>query len=133
MAIIQAMLVKVQDEMYAIPLGSIDSTINITPNDIKTVQNKEVIVLRGQIIPIARLNEVLSVPQGESGDEDDIFVVVVHVGDHKIGIVVDNLIGQQEIVIKTLGKLLSGLKMLAGATVLGDGHVAMILDVSALM
>lgn len=133
LAIIQAMLVKVQDEMYAIPLGSIDSTLNITPGDIKTVQNKEVIVLRGQIIPIARLNEVLSVPQGQSSEEDDIFVVVVHVGDHKIGIVVDNLIGQQEIVIKTLGKLLSGLKMLAGATVLGDGHVAMILDVSALM
>lgn len=133
LAIIQAMLVKVQDEMYAIPLGSIDSTINITPDDIKTVQNKEVIVLRGQIIPIARLNEVLSVPKGTGTADDDIFVVVVHVGDHKIGIVVDNLIGQQEIVIKTLGKLLSGLKMLAGATVLGDGHVAMILDVSALM
>lgn len=133
LAIIQAMLVKVQDEMYAIPLGSIDSTINITPDDIKTVQNKEVIVLRGQIIPIARLGEVLSVPKGKETDEEDIFVVVVHVGDHKIGIVVDNLIGQQEIVIKTLGKLLSGLKMLAGATVLGDGHVAMILDVSALM
>lgn len=134
LAIIQAMLVKVQDEMYAIPLGSIDSTINITPDDIKTVQNKEVIVIRGQIIPITRLNEVLSVPRGkEATDEDDIFVVVVHVGDHKIGIVVDNLIGQQEIVIKTLGKLLSGLKVLAGATILGDGHVAMILDVSALM
>ena len=133
LAIIQAMLVKVQNEMYAIPLGSIDSTINITPDDIKTVQNKEVIVLRGQIIPIARLGEVLSVPKGEDSNEEDIFVVVVHVGDHKIGIVVDNLIGQQEIVIKTLGKLLSGLKMLAGATVLGDGHVAMILDVSALM
>lgn len=134
LAIIQAMLVKVQNEMYAIPLGSIDSTINITPDDIKTVQNKEVIVIRGQIIPITRLNEVLSVPQGkETTDDDDIFVVVVHVGDHKIGIVVDNLIGQQEIVIKTLGKLLSGLKMLAGATILGDGHVAMILDVSALL
>ncbi|WP_027407311.1 chemotaxis protein CheA [Anaerovibrio sp. RM50] len=133
LAIIQAMLVKVQNEMYAIPLGSIDSTINITPDDIKTVQNKEVIVLRGEIIPIARLGEVLSVPKGEETDEEDIFVVVVHVGDHKMGIVVDNLIGQQEIVIKTLGKLLSGLKMLAGATVLGDGHVAMILDVSSLM
>ena len=133
LAIIQAMLVKVQNEMYAIPLGSIDSTINITPDDIKTVQNKEVIVLRGEIIPIARLGEVLSVPKGEDTNEEDIFVVVVHVGDHKMGIVVDNLIGQQEIVIKTLGKLLSGLKMLAGATVLGDGHVAMILDVSSLM
>ena len=90
-------------------------------------------VSSGQIIPIVRLGEVLSVPKGHEQEEEDIFVVVVHVGDHKTGIVVDNLIGQQEIVIKTLGKLLSGLKMLAGATVLGDGHVAMILDVSALM
>ena len=64
---------------------------------------------------------------------DDIFVVVVHLGERKAGIVVDNLIGQQEIVIKTLGKLLSGLKVISGATVLGDGRVAMILDVSALM
>ena len=132
LAIIQALMVKVQEEMYAIPLGSIDSTITITPDDIKTVQNKEVIVLRGQIIPIIRLASVLNVPQ-VNGPSDDIFVVVVHIGDRKAGIVVDNLIGQQEIVIKTLGKLLAGLKCISGATVLGDGRVAMILDVGALM
>ena len=133
LAIIQALLVKVQEEMYAIPLGSIDSTINIVPDDIKTVQNKEVIVLRGQIIPIIRLGDMLHVPCTKENEEDDIYVVVVHIGDRKAGIVVDNLIGQQEIVIKTLGKLLSGLKVISGATVLGDGRVALILDVGALM
>lgn len=133
LAIIQALLVKVQEEMYAIPLGSIDSTINITPDNIKTVQNKEVIVLRGQIIPIIRLGRLLNVPQSADKKNEDIFVVVVHLGDRKAGIVVDNLIGQQEIVIKTLGKLLAGLKVISGATVLGDGRVALILDVSALM
>ncbi len=133
LAIIQALLVKVQEEMYAIPLGSIDSTINITQEDIKTVRNKEVIVLRGQIIPIIRLGDILNVPRVHETDSDDIFVVVVHIGERKAGIVVDNLIGQQEIVIKTLGKLLAGLKVISGATVLGDGRVAMILDVSALM
>ena len=133
LAIIQALLVKVQEEMYAIPLGAIDSTINITPDAIKTVRNKEVIVLRGQIIPIIRLGDVLSVPRAEGDANEDIFVVVVHLGDRKAGIVVDNLIGQMEIVIKTLGRLLVGLKVISGATVLGDGRVALILDVGALM
>ena len=133
LAIIQALLVKVQEEIYAIPLGSIDSTINITPDDIKTVQNKEVILLRGQIIPIVRLDNVLNVPQTQEKSGDDLFVVVVHMGERKSGIIVDNLIGQQEIVIKTLGKLLAGLKVISGATVLGNGQVALILDVGTLM
>jgi len=131
LAIIQAMLVKVQEEMYAIPLGSIDSTINIQPNDIKTVQNKEVIVLRGEIIPIIRMEQTLQIPHVK--DYDEIFVVVVHAGEAKAGIVVDNLIGQQEIVIKTLGNLFTGLKMFSGATVLGDGRVALIIDVATMM
>lgn len=131
LAIIQAMLVKVQEEMYAIPLGSIDSTINIQPDDIKTVQNKEVIVLRGEIIPIIRMEQTLQIPHVK--DFDEIFVVVVHAGEAKAGIVVDNLIGQQEIVIKTLGNLFTGLKMFSGATVLGDGRVALIIDVATMM
>lgn len=131
LAIIQAMLVKVQEEMYAIPLGSIDSTINIQEDEIKTVQNKEVIVLRGEIIPIIRMEKMLQVPHVK--DSDETFVVVVHTGDAKAGIVVDNLIGQQEIVIKTLGSLFTGLKMFSGATVLGDGRVALILDVATMM
>ncbi|MFC2286495.1 MAG: chemotaxis protein CheA [Selenomonas sp.] len=133
LAIIQALLVKVQEEMYAIPLGSIDSTINIHPDDIKTVQNQAVIVLRGQIIPIINLSTALQVPRTTEEDNDDIFVVVVYIGERKAGIVVDNLIGQQEIVIKTLGKLLSGLKIFSGATVLGDGRVALILDVGTVV
>ena len=131
LAIIQAMLVKVQEEMYAIPLGSIDSTINIQESEIKTVQNKEVIVLRGEIIPIIRMEKMLQVPHVK--DSDETFVVVVHTGDAKAGIVVDNLIGQQEIVIKTLGSRFTGLKMYSGGTVLGDGRVDLILDVATMM
>lgn len=133
LAIIQALLVKVIDETYAIPLGSIDSTINLQAGDIKTVQNKEVILLRGQIIPIVRLANVLKVPAQNVETMDELFVVIVHVGDQKAGIIVDTLIGQQEIVIKSLGKLLAGIKSIAGATILGNGQVALILDVGSLM
>ncbi|MBR2732821.1 MAG: chemotaxis protein CheA [Selenomonadaceae bacterium] len=131
LAIIQAMLVQVQNEMYAIPLASIDSTLSIQPSDISTVQNNEVIVLRGEIIPIIRMEETLMVPHVR--DTSELFVVVVHAGDSKAGIVVDKLIGQQEIVIKTLGNLFMGLKMFSGATVLGDGRVALILDVASML
>ena len=131
LAIIQAMLVQVQNEMYAIPLASIDSTLSIQPSDISTVQNNEVIVLRGEIIPIIRMEETLMVPHVR--DTQELFVVVVHAGDSKAGIVVDKLIGQQEIVIKTLGNLFMGLKMFSGATVLGDGKVALILDVASML
>ena len=131
LAIIQAMLVQVQEEMYAIPLASIDSTLSVQLNDISTVQNNEVIVLRGEIIPIIRMEETLMVPHLK--DTSELFVVVVHAGDSKAGIVVDKLIGQQEIVIKTLGNLFMGLKMFSGATVLGDGRVALILDVATML
>ena len=131
LAIIQAMLVQVQNEMYAIPLASIDSTLSVQPTDIRTVQNNEVIVLRGEIIPIIRMEETLMVPHMK--DSSELFVVVVHAGDSKAGIVVDKLIGQQEIVIKTLGNLFMGLKMFSGATVLGDGRVALILDVATML
>ena len=131
LAIIQAMLVQVQSEMYAIPLASIDSTLSVQPSDIRTVQNNEVIVLRGEIIPIIRMEETLMVPHVK--DTTELFVVVVHAGDSKAGIVVDKLIGQQEIVIKTLGNLFMGLKMFSGATVLGDGRVALILDVATML
>ena len=112
LAIIQALLVAVGQEKYAIPLGSIDSTINIQPSDIKTVQSQEVILLRGQIIPIVRLAHMLSVPDTQN-EQQELFVVIVHNGDHRAGVVVDTLIGQQEIVIKSLGKLLAGIKSIA--------------------
>ena len=131
LAIIQAMLVQVQNEMYAIPLASIDSTLSVQLGDIRTVQNNEVIVLRGEIIPIIRIEQTLMVPH--VFDNKELFIVVVHAGDAKAGIVVDKLIGQQEIVIKTLGNLFMGLKMFSGATVLGDGRVALILDVATML
>ncbi len=133
LAIIQALLVKVCEEIYAIPLGSIDSTINITPDDIKTIQNQEVILLRGQIIPIIRLANVLKIPYTDVEQQEELFVVIVHMGEQRAGIIVDNLIGQQEIVIKSLGKLLAGIKVIAGATILGNGQVALILDIGSLM
>ncbi|WP_018704295.1 chemotaxis protein CheA [Anaeromusa acidaminophila] len=133
LAIIQALLVEVAKEIYAIPLGSIDSTINLEPSDIKTIQNREVILLRGQIIPIIRLGDVLQIPRTTSEDSGELFVVIVHMGEFRAGIIVDNLIGQQEIVIKSLGKLLAGIKVIAGATILGNGQVALILDIGSLL
>lgn len=133
LAIIQALLVDVGEEIYAVPLGSIDSTINITPGDIKTIQSQEVILLRGQIIPIVRLNKLLGTAAAAGDSQEELYVVIVHMGDQKAGVIVDTLIGQQEIVIKSLGKLLAGIKVLAGATILGDGKVALILDVGSLM
>jgi two-component system chemotaxis sensor kinase CheA len=133
LAIIQALLVNVSEEIYAIPLGSIDSTINITHNDIKTIQNQEVILLRGQIIPIVRLAKILGRADTEKSSQEELFVVIVHMGEQKAGVIVDNLIGQQEIVIKSLGKLLAGIKVIAGATILGNGQVALILDVGSLI
>ena len=133
LAIIQALLVRICEETYAIPLGSIDSTINIMPEDIRTIQQQEVILLRGQIIPLVRLGNRLGVVgSGELNPDQELFVVIVQSGDHRIGLLVDALVGQQEIVIKSLGKLLTGIKQIAGATILGDGQVVLILDVNAL-
>lgn len=133
LAIIQALLIQVHDETYAIPLGSIDSTINIVPADIRTIQKQEVILLRGQIIPLVRLAHSLGVSDSAELDAvQELYVVIVQSGDHRIGLLVDSLVGQQEIVIKSLGKILTGIKQIAGATILGDGQVVLILDVNAL-
>lgn len=133
LAITQALMIGVAEEIYAIPLGAIDSTININENSIKTVRNKEVILLRGEIIPIVRLDKALNIPRTEEFNQEEIFVVIVHVGTQKIGIIVDGLIGQQEIVIKSLGKLMNGIKIIAGATILGNGRVSLIIDVASLV
>ena len=133
LAIIQALLIQVQAETYAIPLGSIDSTINIVQEDIRTIQQQEVILLRGQIIPLVRLAKRLGITQSaEFESEQELYVVIVQSGDNKIGLLVDSLVGQQEIVIKSLGTILTGIKQIAGATILGDGQVVLILDVNAL-
>jgi two-component system chemotaxis sensor kinase CheA len=131
LAIIQALLVKVGPETYAIPLSSVDETTNITPGDIKPVQNQDVVLLRGNVLPLVRMREMLEVPdRGQAATDLD--VVVVRRGEKQVGLVVDSLIGQQEIVIKSLGRLLTGTPGIAGATILGNGQVSMILDVGTL-
>lgn len=131
LAIIQALMISVRDEIYAVPLSSVDETTLINKNDIKMVQNQEVIMLRGTVLPLFRLKSLLNIP-GEVSEEEDMYVVVVRKAEKQIGLVVDTLIGQQEIVIKSLGKILSGIPGLAGAIVAGDGNVRLILDIATL-
>ena len=132
LAIIQALMVIIGDEKYAISLGSIEMIENIAKDDIKYVQAKEVINLRGNVIPLIRLNEVLDVPK-EPADKDSLIVVIVRKGEKQAGLVVDELIGQQEIVIKSLGKYINKSKYISGATILGDGEVALILDANVMI
>lgn len=132
LAIIQALMVEIRDEKYAIALGSISNIEDIPVEDIKYVQAKEVIHLRGSVIPIIRLDKMLDIEPKEQ-EPDHLTVVIVQRGDAMAGLVVDNLMGQQEIVIKSLGKYINGNKLISGATILGDGEVALILDVNTLM
>ncbi|MEE1073657.1 MAG: chemotaxis protein CheA [Cellulosilyticum sp.] len=131
LAIIQALMINVADDKYAIPLSNIQSIEDIYKEDIKLVQNQEVIVVRDEIIPIIRLRSVLGLPEEE--DKEMMMGVIVKKGEKQVGFIVDSLIGQQEIVIKSLGKYLSGIDIIAGATILGNGEVALILDVNSLI
>ncbi|NLL93066.1 MAG: chemotaxis protein CheA [Clostridiales bacterium] len=133
LAIIQALMVEVGEEKYAISLGSIQTIEDVLESDIKYVQQKEVINLRGTVIPIIRLNEILDVPPYED-DIESLTVVIIKKGERQAGLVVDRLIGQQEIVIKSLGKYISNnSKLISGATILGDGEVALIIDANTLV
>lgn len=129
LAIIQALMVNLGDEKYALPLNNIKEITTIETSSISLVQNQEVVLYRNKTLPIIRLNEVLNVEyKEEQAQKDEMIVVVVKKGDQEAGFVVDSLIGQQEIVIKSLGKYLTGIKMIAGATILGNGSVALIID-----
>lgn len=132
LAIIQALMVDIGNEKYAISLGAIQTIEDIPPRDVKLVQAKEVIQLRDLVIPLIRLNEILDIESKREPDENMV-VVIVKKGDKLAGLVVDELIGQQEIVIKPLGKYVSKCKVISGATVLGDGEVALILDANTLI
>lgn len=132
LAIIQALMVEVGGEKYAISLGSIQTLEDIDPNEIEHVQAKEVINLRGTVIPLIRLNEVLDNESTKSPDEN-LLVIIVKKGDKLAGLVVDEVMGQQEIVIKSLGKYINKQKIISGATILGDGEIALILDTNALL
>lgn len=132
LAIIQALMVVVGGEKYAISLGNIQTIEDISPSDIKYVQSKEVITIRGTVIPLLRLNEIVGVESTKKEDENMI-VVIVKKGDKLAGLMIDELMGQQEIVIKSLGTYINKCKEISGATILGDGEVALILDTNALL
>lgn len=128
--IIQALLVKVGSETMAISLGFIDRVIDYKEENIKRTNGKEVIIYRDDVIPLIRLNEKLDIEVEESNKK---FVIIVNVGDKTVGLLVDSLMGQQEIVIKPLGKTLKDLNQYIGATILGNGLVTLILDVGAII
>ncbi len=131
LAILPALMVKLGSETYAIPLGSVQETMDITKNDVNIVQHQEVTLLRGEVMPIIRLRNVLNVPKlaDEKEKEDELSIVVCSSGEKRAGFMVDELLGQQEIVIKSLGNLLSSLPGIMGATMRGDGSIALILDI----
>ena len=131
LSIIQALLVKVGDETFAISQSFIEKVINISKGDIKLSNMREIIIYRDDVIPVVRLSKKLNL---KSCDKDDgNFIVIVKTGEKRVGLMVDSLVGQQEIVIKSLGKSLKTLKEYVGATILGDGHVTLILDVVSLI
>ena len=132
LAIIQALMVVVGGEKYAVSLGSVQTIEGISPSEVKTVQGKEVIHLRGKVIPLVRLNQVLDV-ESTRNPEDEMTVLIAKKGDRLAGLVVDDLLGQMEIVIKSMGKYIGKCKLISGATILGDGEVALILDANALI
>ena len=132
LAIIQALMVIIGEEKYAIPLDSIQTIENVASGDLKLVQGKEVIQLRGTVIPIVRMSNILGV-ESTHNDAEDMIVVIVKKGDSLAGLVVDELMGQQEVVIKSLGKYINTDRVISGATILGDGEVALIIDANALI
>lgn len=131
LAIIQALLVRLGNEIYAIPLSSITEITDIKKEDIRDIQGQEIMLYRGKTIPVVKLNKLLNIDFNE--DVDEYVVVVVRKGEKQAGLLVDSLIGQQEIVIKPLGKYLSKIKYLSGATILGNGSISLILDVNSLI
>ncbi|KGX88618.1 chemotaxis protein CheA [Pontibacillus marinus] len=132
LSIISVMLVEVEDEKYAIPLSSIIETAIIKKEEIMKAHNKKVIDFRGKIVPLVSLKDVFEVP-GEQEEETHYSVVIVRKGDKMAGLIVDSFIGQQEVVLKALGNYLSNVFAVSGATILGDGQVALIVDSNALI
>ncbi|HEB7538000.1 TPA: response regulator [Campylobacter coli] len=132
LAIIQSLLVGTQEEYYAIPLASVLETVRVPIDDIYTIEGKNVLRLRDEVLSLVRLSDVFGVKQVlESGDQT--YVVVIGVAESKLGIIVDTLIGQEEIVIKSMGDYLQNIQGIAGATIRGDGRVTLIIDVGAMM
>jgi two-component system chemotaxis sensor kinase CheA len=132
LSIIQALLVEVSNEIFAIPLSSVQEIIDISLSDVKVLRGEEVITYRGALIPLVRLERELEIESDKGSKDEVITLVVIKKGEKLSALTIGDLIGQQEIVIKSLGKYLSNIKIISGATILGDGRVALILDINRL-
>jgi two-component system chemotaxis sensor kinase CheA len=132
LAIAPALLVRVAHQTFALPLSAVEETVRLYPNDIKTVREKEVFQTRDRVVPLFRLKNLFNLPS-DSLITNAKPVVIVGQGDQQLGLVVDELLGQQDVVVKPLGPFLGQLPGIGGATILGDGLVALIVDVSTLL
>lgn len=132
LAIIQALLVGVQEEYYAIPLSSVLETVRVSQDEIYTVDGKSVLRLRDEVLSLVRLADIFKVDAILEAT-NEVYVVIIGLADQKIGVIVDYLIGQEEVVIKSLGYYLKNTTGIAGATVRGDGKITLIVDVAAMM
>ncbi len=132
LAIIQVLLAQVQKEVFSIPLNSVIEVVRIEKSNIQTIRGKEVIKLRDTILPLAWLSSVFNIPLNGT-KRDWIYIVVIGLAEKRIGVVVDTLLGQKEVVIKSLGSYLGTVPGIAGSTILGDGRVIMILDIAPFM
>ncbi len=132
LAIIQSLLVGTQEEFYAIPLASVLETVRVPIDDIYTIDGKNVLRLRDEVLSLVRLSDVFGVEKVFDGG-DHTYVVIIGVAEAKLGIIVDTLVGQEEIVIKSMGDYLQNIPGIAGATIRGDGRVTLIIDVGAMM
>ncbi|ADC48572.1 two-component sensor histidine kinase involved in chemotaxis [Alkalihalophilus pseudofirmus OF4] len=132
LSIIDVMLVEVEEEKYAIPLSSIVETAIVNKQDVYSAHNQKVIDFRGKVVPLVFLKDIFEVP-GEQQTEDFYSLVIINKGDKVAGLVVDSLIGQHDIVLKSLGNYLTNVFAISGATILGNGQVALIVDTNALI
>lgn len=128
LAIIQTLMIQLGEEVYAIPTSFVDQTISVNSKDIKILRHQEVTLLRGEVIPLLRLQDYLGIQNAKNSNLDELDVVVFKTGEKRVGCVVDSLLRQQDVVIKSLGSFLGEIPGIAGATILGDGRVALILD-----
>lgn len=133
LVVVRALLVKVNEGIYALPVSNIQAITVVSTTEITTIENQEVVVLRGEVLPLLRLNKVFQPLGLQSKDGNILYVIAVEVAGKKKGFVVDSLVGHQEIVVKSLTGLVKNAYGFSGATILGDGRVALIIDVLSLM
>jgi len=131
LAIIEALLITVNEHVYAIPIANIDTTQRMSDGELKVVQGQEVFLLRGEVMPVVRLRKLFGYEKKK--DSSNEYIIIVKLGNKKYGVVVDKLLGQDDIVIKSLGSLLNDVKEFSGGAILGDGRIALILDVASLI